>query len=598
MAIQPSDHQYVAWLVLHHSLLGDRLQGIKASDDFDLGRENLREWFDITEPSISAHHLRFHCVVFENGSDQDDDHVEPLVYMRVLSANPVRLESSCFNNTSILRKRDRDILLNHGDVLELNPSVSITFRTAHPPVPCESALSPLQQGDIMSFEARYAVSDRLLGSGGQACVFLATKQSDQSQLACKVVSLPQQRAEIAGDPQAVIEARRVAVQRQKKRDVLAREYSILKDLSHPNIVSLEKVLCTTYNIYIMQELLTGGDLLSYLDQTNALDEPEAAVIVRQVLKAVEYLHDQNIAHRDIKPENVLMTSWRPGARVVLTDFGQARTLANGIEMQKGSNMFRMQSMVGTYGYAAPELYKRYKHNDGYSKAIDIWSVGCIAGTLLTGEPMPFEEKGHDWSLEFMDSEKQRQWRKVGHKAKSFIRACLTFDESIRPSAKEALMHDWFTNKHYAANLEAAYQRAIKDWAPRMTNSGLIEFIDTSHIVIDDQQSSDCDSRSDQNYSHHFAANASRAPEAMSTIKEAVQTMKPVHNATSADPEMHMFSEDGIPLYASPIGVPESPPPFSQPNSFSDIVTSTYDVDAETQLSQLPDMASHPQFMLD
>ncbi|KAK4569778.1 hypothetical protein LTR86_002747 [Recurvomyces mirabilis] len=598
MAIQPSDHQYVAWLVLHHSLLGDRLQGIKASDDFDLGRESLREWFDIIEPTISAHHLRFHCVVFENGPDQDDDRVEPLVYMRVLSANPVRFESSSFNNTSILRKSDRDILLNHGDVLELSPTVSITFRSAHPPVPGESALTPLQQGEVMSFEGRYAVSDRLLGSGGHACVFLATKQSDQSQLACKVVSLPQQGADIAGDPQAVIEARRVAVQRQKKRDILAREYSILKDLSHPNIVTLEKVFCTTYNIYIMQELLTGGDLLSYLDQTNALDEPEAAVIVRQVLKAVEYLHDKNIAHRDIKPENILMTSWRSGARVVLTDFGQARTLANGSEMRKGSNLFRMQSMVGTYGYAAPELYKRYKHNDGYSKAIDIWSVGCIAGTLLTGEPMPFKEQGHDWSLEFMDSEKQRQWRKVGRKAKSFIRACLTFDESLRPSAKEALMHDWFTNKHYAADLEAAYQRAIKDWAPRMTNSGLIEFIDTSHIVIDDPQSSESNSSSDQVCSHHFAVGAPKAAKVNSALVETTPNLKPMHNATSPDSALHMFTEDGTPLFASPVGLPDSPPPFSQPNSFSDIVTSTYDHDAETQLSQWPEMASQSQFMLD
>ena len=62
------------------------------------------------------------------------------------------------------------------------------------------------------------------------------------------------------------EARAEAIQQRllKKRESLAREYNVLKDLSHPNIISLEKVICASHNIYIFQELITGGDLLSYI----------------------------------------------------------------------------------------------------------------------------------------------------------------------------------------------------------------------------------------------------------------------------------------------------------------------------------------------
>lgn len=105
----------------------------------------------------------------------------------------------------------------------------------------------------------------------------------------------------------------------------------------------------------MQELITGGDLFSFLNyKRGRLEDVEAAVVVRQLLKAVEYLHDMGVVHRDIKPDNVLMTSWRDGARIVLTDFGHATR----IELDGGSkhadySKHRMHSTVGTYEFTAP-----------------------------------------------------------------------------------------------------------------------------------------------------------------------------------------------------------------------------------------------------
>jgi pheromone a factor receptor len=101
--------------------------------------------------------------------------------------------------------------------------------------------------------------------------------------------------------------------------------------------------------FIFKELLPGGDLFTFLESRNyAVDEAEALVIIRQIVEAIKYLHDNDIVHRDVKPENILLTDMSPMARVVLTDFGSARRLnsAKGLMRMKTTN-------VGTTEYRAP-----------------------------------------------------------------------------------------------------------------------------------------------------------------------------------------------------------------------------------------------------
>lgn len=79
---------------------------------------------------------------------------------------------------------------------------------------------------------------------------------------------------------------------------------------------------------------------------------EAAVVVQQILRGVDYLHDHGIVHRDLKPDNILLSSTKGGCRVVITDFGQSRYLPNS-EHSVQSLTRRMNTLVGTVGYIAP-----------------------------------------------------------------------------------------------------------------------------------------------------------------------------------------------------------------------------------------------------
>lgn len=260
------------------------------NEEFDIGRSDVEAAWHVNEPTVSSHHLRLRCVVFE---DEVVDGVAPLVYSRVLSRNAVILRHSDFNNPSaqsLLTKDSGDVLLNDGDSLQLTPSISIIFspfRSGSQPV---NALRDIQKAETGRFSRQYQVSGRMLGSGGQASVFVAVKQSNQRQVACKIINMNVENHM----PVDEVEAKQLEHQLLRRRAHLAREYDILERLDHPNIVHLEKVFCTTYNIYVFHELVTGGDLMSYMNSRGALGEPQTIVIVRQLLKAIAYLHEHEI----------------------------------------------------------------------------------------------------------------------------------------------------------------------------------------------------------------------------------------------------------------------------------------------------------------
>lgn len=226
--------------------------------------------------------------------------------------------------------------------------------------------------------------------------------------------------------------------------------------------------------YIFQELATGGDLFSYLDSRGGggLCDAECSLIIRQVLEAVKYLHANNVVHRDIKPENILMTSWRAGGRIVLTDFGHAKRFTTSSRRQSEPiTRLRMTTYIGTRDYLAPEVDSVDLKADGYSASIDLWSVGAVAAMILTGEVMtPTLKKCnglrvvYDLSL-LENAATNNLWNRIPKRPKDLIRQLLAVNPDDRPSASGALLHSWFTQSTYREYMDVLYKKAISEWTP-------------------------------------------------------------------------------------------------------------------------------------
>ncbi|KAI7314567.1 Calcium/calmodulin-dependent protein, partial [Hortaea werneckii] len=157
--------------------------------------------------------------------------------------------------------------------------------------------------------------------------------------------------------------------------------------------------------------------------------------IRQVLEAVDYLHQNDVVHRDLKPENLLYLTRAPTSDLVLADFGIAKHLdtPDGV----------LKTMAGSFGYAAPEVMLK----KGHSKPVDMWSLGVITYTLLCGYS-PFRSES---LADLIDETKhgrvvfhERYWKDVSQHAKSFILSCLKPDARDRCTSAQALKDPWIS----------------------------------------------------------------------------------------------------------------------------------------------------------
>ncbi|KAK8257714.1 serine/threonine protein kinase, partial [Phyllosticta capitalensis] len=453
--------------------------------------------------TISKRHLKIHSVVY-------DDSIAPLVYAEDISYNGTYLQRAnkreCPHDDArgiLMGRTIKSTLLEHNDELWPAPRIFLRYRVSDytREIFDHQGLdqSPILAADSKTIEDRYHVTDRVLGAGAHGRVYVAINRKSHQQQACKITDLTD--LNLGGTTRlgssSTTQSRANGAQSRTKGAVLEalfRECRVLKDLNHPNIIRLEKVYFSVNGIYVFQELVTGGDLFSFITKRGDFGIPtvEAAVILRQVLKGLEYLHDQNIVHRDIKPDNILLTSTKGSYRVVLTDFGSARKVCDAAtDENTKSDKQRLFSMVGTAEFVAPEVCapNRLTSGDtGYSgKAVDMWSIGCIASALISGDVF-YVDRAHPELEEYPNRvilgmarnvnlavlDEHPKWKHVGSRAKDFIKQVLVIDESARMTVKEALAHPWFTNKTHAEDHEALYQHSIRNWVPRPKTFRIME----------------------------------------------------------------------------------------------------------------------------
>ncbi|KAF0441368.1 Pkinase-domain-containing protein [Gigaspora margarita] len=289
-------------------------------------------------------------------------------------------------------------------------------------------------------EKNYTVSG-VLGKGSFAVVRKCTDKRTNTDYALKIIS------------KKVIKG---------KEQMLTTELDVLKQVDHPNLVTLHDLFETKDNVYIITDLANGGELYSQLEQKGNYTEKDAAHLVEQILQGVIYLHDHDIVHRDLKPENLLFSgSTSSNSKLMITDFGLSKILKHHDDI--------LMTACGTPGYVAPEVLNQ----KGYSKPCDIWSLGVVLYTILCGYT-PFW--GQDQATLFDSILKGKYdfdedyWDHISDEAKDLINKMLTYKPDERITAHNALKHPWFeyatklavpqVNTHTVVQSRAKLKKAI------------------------------------------------------------------------------------------------------------------------------------------
>eukprot|EP00045_Choanoeca_perplexa_P008233 m.75916 g.75916 ORF g.75916 m.75916 type:complete len:997 (-) comp14409_c0_seq1:101-3091(-) len=209
------------------------------------------------------------------------------------------------------------------------------------------------------------------------------------------------------------------------------EVAALKKIRHPHVVRLYDVIHTEDTVMLVLECLGGGELFDYLVSRRRLSETEGRRFVRQILSALEFCHNQNVVHRDLKLENLLLGS---DDQVKITDFGF-------------SNLFKegglMSTFVGSPAYAAPEILANEKY---IGPNADIWSLGVIIFTILTGE-MPFKDDNVLTNLKKIQNAEYDLPDFLSDHAQDLLSHLLVRDPSQRMSISDMWEHPWIADGH-------------------------------------------------------------------------------------------------------------------------------------------------------
>ncbi|XP_034621128.1 ribosomal protein S6 kinase alpha-2 isoform X2 [Trachemys scripta elegans] len=239
---------------------------------------------------------------------------------------------------------------------------------------------------------------------------------------------------------------------KSKRDPSEEIEILLRYGQHPNIITLKDVYDDGKYVYLVMELMRGGELLDRILRQKCFSEREASAVLCTITKTVDYLHSQGVVHRDLKPSNILYMdeSGNPDS-IRICDFGFAKQLRaeNGLLM----------TPCYTANFVAPEVLKR----QGYDAACDIWSLGILLYTMLAGFT-PFANGPDDTPEEILariGSGKYAlaggNWDSVSNAAKDIVSKMLHVDPHQRLTAVQVLRHPWIVNREYLSQNQLSRQ---------------------------------------------------------------------------------------------------------------------------------------------
>ncbi|ERF72583.1 hypothetical protein EPUS_02865 [Endocarpon pusillum Z07020] len=297
-----------------------------------------------------------------------------------------------------------------------------------------------------------------LGEGEFGKVKLGWKKDGSVQVAIKLI----RRESVATNP--------------SRLPKIYREISILRELSHPNIVRLHEMVETDRHIGIILEYASGGELFDYILNHRYLKDPAARRLFAQLVSGIGYLHKKGIVHRDLKLENLLLDRNR---NIIISDFGFANTFNPADElsdeivynlsnrefvkkyrldrqdergMRKGD---LMQTSCGSPCYAAPELVVSDSLYTG--RKVDVWSCGVILYAMLAGY-LPFDDdpanpEGDNINLlyKYITTTALTFPEYVTPHARDLLRRILVPDPRKRADLFEVARHSWLSEYHHVVS---------------------------------------------------------------------------------------------------------------------------------------------------
>eukprot|EP00930_Biecheleria_cincta_P050378 TRINITY_DN35531_c0_g1_i1.p1 TRINITY_DN35531_c0_g1~~TRINITY_DN35531_c0_g1_i1.p1 ORF type:complete len:687 (-),score=122.63 TRINITY_DN35531_c0_g1_i1:44-2104(-) len=267
-----------------------------------------------------------------------------------------------------------------------------------------------------------------LGKGNFGSVLKAKLRSTEALRAIKKIQIPK------GEHQSTA----------KLSGFLKHEIQIHKMLDHPNIVKLYEIFEDEKHIYMVLEICRDGDLIGLIKEGN-VTEPDGAVIMIQVLRAVAYMHMQDVCHRDLKAENMLLNmqtnskqSKKKDAKqsrylnaIRVTDFGLACTIEEDQQLTLS---------CGTITHKSPQILQH-----AYTNQCDLWACGVIMYHMLGGGVFPFTGDNEQIKQKILTG--KYVWTDLfltrSAESMALIRSFLEYQEDARVTARSALKHDWF-----------------------------------------------------------------------------------------------------------------------------------------------------------
>ncbi|CAG9328151.1 unnamed protein product [Blepharisma stoltei] len=221
--------------------------------------------------------------------------------------------------------------------------------------------------------------------------------------------------------------------KQGRVSELKQEAEILSSLNHPNIIKFKHLKETDLRLFIVMEMIYGGNLKQYI-QKNQISDLQASQIMKGILQAVVYIHDKNLIHRDIKPENILVPENQDLSAVKIIDFGLSTLYDSRYKH------FMENEKCGTLLFMAPEQAS----SQSYSKTVDIWSCGILLYMILSNNSHPLAKPNEKVST-YLEKLKRPKWhfhQNFSKEAKSLFLKLTEMVPLERYTASQALNHPW------------------------------------------------------------------------------------------------------------------------------------------------------------